>query len=89
MLQERDELLRASSTTSSHYFSTHFMAKLLERNRYSYSRVKNWSKKFNIMKQNKVFFPINITNSHWTLAVAFIQEKRIIYYDSMGGNGER
>jgi sentrin-specific protease 1 len=36
---------------------------------------------------DKIYFPINIGNYHWTLAVAFVQERRIQYYDSMGGLG--
>lgn len=32
---------------------------------------------------SKIFFPINISNSHWTLAVLFIESKRIQYYDSL------
>ncbi len=30
----------------------------------------------------KVLFPINIFNRHWALAVAFMQQKKIVYYDS-------
>ena len=33
-------------------------------------------------------FPINCSNTHWTLCVAHIKEKRIEYYDSMAG-GDR
>ena len=34
-----------------------------------------------------VFFPINVSNSHWTLAVVYPQRCTIQYYDSMGGPG--
>jgi Ulp1 family protease len=40
-----------------------------------------------IFKLNKVFFPINQGGLHWACAVAFMQEKKVQYYDSMGGNG--
>lgn len=40
-----------------------------------------------IFNLNKIVFPINQGNSHWTLAVAFMEEQRIQFYDSMGGNG--
>jgi len=32
-----------------------------------------------------VIFPINISNSHWTLAVANLKERQFEYYDSLGG----
>jgi len=35
-----------------------------------------------------VFFPVNISNSHWTLVVAYPQRKLVQYYDSMRGGGE-
>ena len=31
-----------------------------------------------------IFCPININNSHWTLAVIFMEAKKIQYYDSCG-----
>jgi sentrin-specific protease 1 len=33
--------------------------------------------------------PINLENKHWTLAVVYVQERRIHYYDSMSGGGDR
>lgn len=38
---------------------------------------------------DKIFFPVNQGNAHWTLAVAFVQERRIQFYDSMGGSGRQ
>lgn len=40
-----------------------------------------------IFNLDKIIFPINQGNSHWTSAVAFMQERRVQYYDSMGGSG--
>ena len=40
-----------------------------------------------IFKLDKIFFPCNVNNNHWCCVVAFMQEKRIQYYDSMGGHG--
>jgi len=37
----------------------------------------------NIFSFAKVFVPINIHNMHWVLAVAFMQKKTIVYYDSL------
>ena len=53
---------------------------------YKYKNVKNWSKSFDIFEMDKVFFPINIDNTHWAMAVVYIQGKKIHYYDSMYGN---
>ena len=38
---------------------------------------------------DKLFFPINIGGSHWTLVVAYMQTKRIIYLDALGGKGKK
>ena len=35
----------------------------------------------------QVFFPVNIDNTHWCLAIVHMQEKRIQYLDSMAGAG--
>mmetsp|Transcript_37445 Transcript_37445/g.69723 ORF Transcript_37445/g.69723 Transcript_37445/m.69723 type:complete len:183 (+) Transcript_37445:1-549(+) len=92
MLQDRDKALCAlpgSTRKPSHYFNSFFVSKLLEGGTYTYKNVKRWSKKFDIFTKEKVFFPVNISNTHWTMMVAFIQQKRIVYYDSMGGRGAR
>ena len=57
---------------------------------YEYKNVKRWSKKVpgkDIFNLDKIFFPINVGRMHWVCAVAFIQEKRIQFYDSMGADG--
>ena len=41
-----------------------------------------------IFSLDKVFFPINIHGLHWALAVAFMQSKKIMYYDSQSGPGK-
>ena len=35
----------------------------------------------------RIYCPINIGNSHWTLLVIYIQSKKICYYDSMVAYG--
>lgn len=91
MLQERDERLSKANPnrTTSHYFNSFFMTKLQEGNGYSYAGVKRWSKKFDLLSKDKIFVPININNTHWTLAVVYIQKKEIHYYDSMSGSGRK
>ena len=48
-----------------------------------------WTRKIDLFSKHKVFFPINISNTHWTLAVSYMDEKKIVYYDSLGGVGDR
>jgi Ulp1 family protease len=36
-----------------------------------------------------VFFPVNIADSHWTLVIALMQEKRILYRDALRGAGHK
>jgi sentrin-specific protease 1 len=94
MLAQRDKDLCAEdpSRKRSHFFKSFFMTKLLNEGHatrsgmYEYSNVKRWSKKVpgkDIFGLEMIFFPINVSQSHWVCAVAFMQEKRIQFYDSM------
>eukprot|EP01039_Chlorochromonas_danica_P002907 gene2907-3173_t len=89
MLQERDKALceKYTGRKPSHYFNSFFMTKLQEGGKYAYSQVRRWSRKFDVFALEKVFIPINIHNTHWTLAVVYMQEKKIVFYDSMSGGG--
>lgn len=94
LLQDRDTALcdQDPNRRKSHFFSSMFMDKLMNVGNdkgYEYANVRRWSRKFDIFEMDKVVFPVNISNSHWTLAVLYVQEKRICYYDSMNGNGDR
>lgn len=40
-----------------------------------------------IFELDKVVFPINQSGMHWVCAVLFVQEKRLQFYDSLGGDG--
>ncbi|KAL7564634.1 hypothetical protein ACA910_009323 [Epithemia clementina (nom. ined.)] len=100
VLGRRDEELCAQDPKRkrSHFFKSFFMSKLLNegnKNRaidgkYEYKNVKRWSKKVvgkDIFQLDKVIFPINQGGMHWVCAVAFIQERRIQFYDSLGSSG--
>lgn len=94
MLKERDEALCAANLArrSSWFFNSFFIAKLLGcdgKYTYTYTNVKRWSKKFDVFAMDKVYMPVNISNTHWTLLVIYVQIKRIHYYDSMSGSGKR
>ena len=91
MLQERDDMLCASNSTNriaSYFFNHIFISKLLVEDTYNYDNVKRWTLKFDVFEKDKLFFPINILNRHWTCAVVFVNKKLICYYDSMGDSGD-
>ncbi len=97
-LARRDEALcsRETGRRRSHFFNSFFVQTMFDeknndprlRGRYNYKNVKRWSKKVpgkDIFQLKYVLCPINLDNTHWTSAVIFMEEKRIQYYDSMGG----
>jgi hypothetical protein len=49
----------------------------------------NFSKYIDIFEKKKLFFPINIGNTHWAMMVVYVQEKRVMYLDSMGQLGNK
>ena len=53
---------------------------------YTYENVRRWTKDVNIFEKDKIFIPINIDNLHWTLAVIFIDQSKVLYYDSLIGD---
>jgi sentrin-specific protease 1 len=95
VLAKRDEALSASNPLRkrSHFFMSFFFTKLFDEgctNKYTYSNVKRWSKKVpgkDIFELDKIFIPCNINMMHWTCVMIHMQEKRIQFYDSMGGDG--
>eukprot|EP00510_Aplanochytrium_minuta_P003319 CAMPEP_0184006900 /NCGR_PEP_ID=MMETSP0954-20121128/990_1 /TAXON_ID=627963 /ORGANISM="Aplanochytrium sp, Strain PBS07" /LENGTH=288 /DNA_ID=CAMNT_0026285581 /DNA_START=692 /DNA_END=1558 /DNA_ORIENTATION=+ len=99
------KLLRAYSVENSnkngnesfsqcYFFSSFFYTQLYSGAKsYEYSKVRRWTKrgsgKCDIFSQRRVFVPHNVHNTHWCLGVIEIPEKRIVYYDSMGGRGSQ
>jgi sentrin-specific protease 1 len=80
----------------SHFFNSFFVQNLFDlknkdqklRGIYNYEKVRRWSRMVptprDIFSLKYIFCPININNSHWTLAVIFMEAKKIQYYDSCG-----
>mmetsp|Transcript_36621 Transcript_36621/g.79758 ORF Transcript_36621/g.79758 Transcript_36621/m.79758 type:complete len:645 (+) Transcript_36621:548-2482(+) len=95
LLARRDATLcqQDSKRKRCHFFKSYFMTKFLEE---GYSSVQRWSKRVNwssttpgdIFSLDKVFFPINFRGLHWVLVVVYMSDRRIQYFDSMGGRGE-
>eukprot|EP00934_Nitzschia_sp_Nitz4_P005502 Nitzschia sp. Nitz4//scaffold3_size479765//115325//117029//NITZ4_000049-RA/size479765-augustus-gene-0.28-mRNA-1//-1//CDS//3329550605//5492//frame0 len=99
MLTNRDEALcqKDPSRKRCHFYKSFFITKLLndghatKHGEYEYRNVKRWSKKApggDLFNLDKVFFPINAGQAHWLCACAFMTEKRIEVFDSMGGSLE-
>jgi Ulp1 family protease len=91
LLTDRDELLckMYPGRKSSHFFNNFFMERLVITDKaYKYSNVQRWTKKFDIFSKHKIVVPINLSNTHWTLAVVYMETREIHYYDSMSGRGE-
>ena len=62
------------------------------RNAYSYNAVDRWARKIDSTKgdvfgHEKLVIPVNVAKNHWALAVAYIKDKKLRYFDSMGGRG--
>jgi sentrin-specific protease 1 len=92
MLQERDTNLYQTyfGRDHSYFFNSFFITKLLIcDDDYKYANVKRWSKKIDIFEMDKIYFPININNDHWAMAVVYMKEKRICYYDSISKDGSK
>jgi len=99
VLSKRDEAMCAKNGTKkrSHFFKSNFMSQLLNvghsnpsmAGKYEYRNVKRWSKNVpgkDIFDLDKICFPIH-TLGHWVCAVAYMQERRIHFYDSFGSGG--
>ena len=72
------------------FFYSDLHTKLMEEGEYSFKSVRNHGcKRGDIFIMEKLFFPINISGSHWTLIVAYPLRKMLEWYDSMGGDGSR
>jgi sentrin-specific protease 1 len=98
-LAKRDEnnCTRSSNRIRrSHFFNSFFVQNLFDgenndlekRGKYKHDKVCRWSRQVpgrDIFHLKYIFAPINKGNTHWTLAVTFVEDKRIQYYDSMGG----
>jgi hypothetical protein len=66
-----------------YFFPTFFVDRLTHGGLYNYRNIYRWSKSIDVFTMEKVFFPLNIRQLHWALAVVFFKEKKIVYYDSM------
>ena len=85
---------RGDSKKPSHFFNSFFFEKLLSEGLPNYELVKRFANKItstkgNVFKLDKIFAPVNVGGTHWCMLVAYVQQRRIQYYDSFGGSGEQ
>ena len=50
-----------------------------------YKAVRKWTKKVDVFQKDILIIPCHLSNNHWTLAVVDLNNKRMSYYDSLGG----
>ena len=48
-----------------------------------------WTKNADIFEQDRLFFPVNINQSHWVCVVVCVKEQKIVVFDSMGNKHEK
>ncbi|KAJ1451933.1 hypothetical protein M885DRAFT_335775, partial [Pelagophyceae sp. CCMP2097] len=99
LLATRDRRLCAKcpSRRPSRIFNTTFMSKLLgvqkhgsERGKYDFDAVERWDLGADMLAVNdKLYIPINIDNSHWTLVVVDVGGRILRYYDSLCDSGHK
>jgi hypothetical protein len=85
MLQDRDRILCSlnQSRKKSHFFNSYLMAKILAGEDVSrWTRSPRESNKIDVFALDKIFIPINIDDSHWLMAIIFIDRKEICIFDS-------
>jgi len=68
-----------------HFLNTYVYAKLVEKGRYSHTRVRKWTDKVDVFDFDKVIIPCNLNNNHWVTAVVDNEKKRIEILDSLDG----
>jgi sentrin-specific protease 1 len=58
-----------------------------------FAAVKSWTSRglgqADLFARSALFFPINVSNAHWCLAVADMKRRTLTYYDSLGSSGTR
>lgn len=82
--------IKPNSTPRMHAFSTFFFTSLREG---GYKKVARWAKRANLagtalLDVEKIFIPINPSQSHWTLAVVQPRIQRITHYNSYGSGSK-
>eukprot|EP01135_Chromosphaera_perkinsii_P011954 Nk52_evm7s2542 gene=Nk52_evmTU7s2542 len=75
----------AGNLPSAYFHNTFFYETLSQK---GYDKVKRWTRRVNLFEKDIVIVPVHL-QMHWCLAVIYIQEKRIEYFDSLGGSNAK
>ena len=99
LLQERDTKLHENHTEypKCHFFNTFFIAKLYkDKQKYEYDAVRRWTvparlkasgqSRKSILDSDRIFIPVNQSNTHWVCAVADLKNRQLAYYDALKGS---
>jgi hypothetical protein len=93
MLNEYESTKQSRKTEykRNYYFNSFFMERLINTNReYRFDNVRRWTSKLDDLRlYQRLLFPINIDNHHWTLGAVDMVRKEVVYYDSLRGDGAR
>ena len=97
VLALRDRLL--FDNTKNLYHSPFFLQSLFDeynndkklRGKYNYKNVKGWTRGNNFIRRcifdmNYIICPYNHKNTHWSVGIISVKEKRVYWYDSKGGH---
>ena len=87
------ELLKARAAAAAelpncHFFNTLFYATLNGPRGYDYPGVQRWTRRVDLFAQNLLICPIHCHGDHWTLALVNFYDKRLEYFDSLGGGDD-
>ena len=79
------EMIQARAEGAIYCFSTFFYTLLEE---YGHSGVSRWTKNTDIFSYSMVMVPVHVPGKvgHWCLAVVDMEAKKIMSFDSLGGN---
>ena len=94
MLQRRhDRLVEQKQRNTKFLFENSFLMATLfpeESKQYSFGEtLKRRAIKKDVLNQERIFIPINISNTHWTLLIIFLDEKKLCYYNSLKDGGSK
>jgi hypothetical protein len=84
-----------TNSKRNHFFNSFFITRLLDEGNtdtYTYRNVRRWSRRVymsDLFELGKIFFPCNISQSHWSCVITDMSSYTITYYDSMKGDGGR
>lgn len=90
MARREEDAMSATGRPRQVWFAnSFFFTKLVGSQGYEYRSVRRWTKKakVDIFSLRVMLVPINVGNSHWTLAAIDFQKCTVTYYDSMGAPG--